>query len=107
MRFSLPNAVLAALFLADRLSAEAYNETTRVDCYSEVPGYKNNGTYTWQTDGYCQRQCVNLGYPVMALHDGLECLCGDEIPPNATKTTGCDSACSGFPSHLCKLPNWR
>lgn len=108
MRFSL-HAVLTAsyILLADRSSAINYNSTTRIDCYSDVPGYKNNGTYTWQTDGYCQIQCVAMGYPVMALYGGDECLCGDQIPPNATKTTGCDSKCSGFPSHLCRLPNWR
>ncbi|CRG87605.1 putative protein in LEU2 3'region [Talaromyces islandicus] len=103
MRFSPGYAVLAAssILLADRLRASADPALTRVDCYSEVPGYKDNGTYTWQTDGYCQGQCIQMGYPVMALYRGNVCLCGDELPPNATKTTGCDSKCSGFPDHLC------
>ncbi|KAH8701881.1 hypothetical protein BGW36DRAFT_289718 [Talaromyces proteolyticus] len=74
---------------------------TKVDCYSQVPNFKNNGTFQWQSNGHCQGVCVDMGSPVMALTGGNTCLCGDELPPNATKTSGCDLTCNGYPPDGC------
>ncbi|OKL64448.1 hypothetical protein UA08_00628 [Talaromyces atroroseus] len=104
MRFSTSNIAITASSLilwAPRVAAINYNATTYVDCYKSVPGFIDNGTYTYQSTGWCQEQCVPMGYSVMALLDGKSCYCGDELPPNSTQTSGCDTPCQGFGQDDC------
>lgn len=104
MLFSTSNIALAAAYLllcARQAAAIDYNTTTYVNCYSSVPGYIDNGTYTYQSTGYCQHRCVPMGYSVMALLDGNGCYCGNELPPNSTQVDTCDVACDGYAQDTC------
>ncbi|KAL8912251.1 MAG: hypothetical protein Q9171_002706 [Xanthocarpia ochracea] len=42
-------------------------------CYSSADGFLDQGSYTYQSPGYCQEQCVKLNKPVMALVAGSDC----------------------------------
>jgi cell wall integrity and stress response component len=114
MKFSTSNIAVTAstlLLWAPRMAAAVdYSALEYVDCYSSVPGFIDNGTYTYQSQGYCQKQCAPMGYSVMALLDGKDCYCGNELPPNSTQTTGCDTTCDGYNLEDCEnspicLPN--
>lgn len=78
-----------------------YNTITYEGCYSEVPDFKDIGTYTYQSPGYCQHQCVPQGYSVMALTNGADCWCGHALPANSTKTDSCKTSCQGWPQNTC------
>lgn len=108
----MKHSTLAAALLAWAVSVAAgpapddeiaYKSMTQVGCYSQVPTFKDLGKYTYQSSGYCQRQCVPQGYPVMALYDGGHCLCGKKLPPKSTKTdkSNCDKSCDGWPEEYC------
>lgn len=106
MRITTSNAVLTAssllLWAPFHVAADInYNTTQYVDCYSQVPNFVNNGTWTYQSTGYCQHQCVPMGYSVMALIDGKDCWCGNELPPNSTKTDSCNTPCDGYNLDTC------
>jgi len=63
-----------------------------------------NSTYTYNTSGYCQQQCVGMGLSVQGLSNSDECWCGDEMPPQVSKqadNSSCDDPCAGYPSDMC------
>lgn len=72
-------------------------------CYKKLPSsFEDAGPFTWQSKGHCKDDCKGKG--VMALHDGSNCFCGDEIPATKEKTddTDCDTNCDGFPEEKCR-----
>ncbi|EED17681.1 WSC domain protein, putative [Talaromyces stipitatus ATCC 10500] len=107
MVFTASSVVLAAssllLWAPSPVAADiAYNTTTYVSCYSSIPNdFINNGSWIYQSKGYCQHQCVPLGYPVMAMTNGNECWCGHELPANSTQSQGCDKTCVGYSDDGC------
>ncbi|KAL1962995.1 hypothetical protein VTN77DRAFT_8841 [Rasamsonia byssochlamydoides] len=76
---------------------------TAEGCYSSAEGFKDLGSYTFQSSGYCQEQCVGQGYPVMALYNGGDCLCGNALPPVSAKAADseCNTPCNGWPEEPC------
>lgn len=77
--------------------------TTAKGCYTSAEGLEDRGSYTFQTPGYCQKQCVDLNKPVMALTTGSNCWCGDLLPAASSKTSDakCDKSCQGYPDDKC------
>ena len=73
-------------------------------CYSSADGFLDQGSYTYQSPGYCQEQCVKLNKPVMALVAGSDCWCGDLLPVASSKVADsqCETGCQGFPDDKCK-----
>jgi cell wall integrity and stress response component len=72
-------------------------------CYAKPDPLVEQGTYTFQTSGYCQTQCVALNKAVMAITGGSTCYCGDELPAldNEVDDDKCDSACNGYSLQTC------
>ncbi|KAL5361373.1 WSC domain-containing protein [Aspergillus floccosus] len=76
---------------------------TKKGCYKNVSPLTSAGTYTFQSDGYCQTQCLKDEYKVFALHNGNECFCGNKLPADSDKTDDgdCNTACAGWPNVMC------
>ncbi|PYH89934.1 WSC-domain-containing protein [Aspergillus ellipticus CBS 707.79] len=102
--FTMRSALaVSALFLAVNLpAAHAYTEEYN-GCYSSSTPLKDQGTYTYQSDGYCQKLCLKDSYTVFALHNGQDCLCGNELPASSSKVSDsqCNIECAGWPSVNC------
>ncbi|EED13756.1 conserved hypothetical protein [Talaromyces stipitatus ATCC 10500] len=60
--------------------------------------YINNGTFTFQSVGYCRHACNNIGHNYLALKNGTDCWCGDAVPPvtDIVNADNCDMKCAGF-----------
>ncbi|PYH30813.1 WSC-domain-containing protein [Aspergillus neoniger CBS 115656] len=102
--FTMRSALAAsALLLSISLPATyAYTEEYN-GCYSDSTPLKDQGTYTYQSDGYCQKLCLKDNYSVFALHNGQDCLCGNLLPASSAKVddSKCNIACAGWPSVDC------
>ncbi|KAK2802608.1 hypothetical protein FQN51_004401 [Onygenales sp. PD_10] len=73
------------------------NATTDKGCYKSVEPLKDMGPWTWQSNSYCQMECLKKKKSVMALFKGRNCFCGDKIPAESEKTTAdkCQEDCGG------------
>ncbi|PWY92876.1 hypothetical protein BO70DRAFT_349169 [Aspergillus heteromorphus CBS 117.55] len=104
----MPNnnmTILNLAFLCLIALSPAVSATT--GCYTTPGELVAQGTYQFQSNGYCQQICTRQNHTVYALHNGNECSCGDQLPPSSDKVadTECDSPCSGFPSETCGSTN--
>ena len=95
-----------ALFTAQAAAQSATTapkSITTLGCYQNPDPLQEQGTYTFQTSGYCQTQCVALNKPVMAITGGSTCYCGDELPAldQEVSEDKCDSPCNGFDQQNC------
>lgn len=72
-------------------------------CFSSSAPLTDQGSATYQSSGYCQPICVDLGYSVMALTEGSNCWCGDMLPAADTKVGDdkCDTPCDGYNKENC------
>jgi len=72
-------------------------------CYSSSNGLSKQGTWTYQTKGYCQQRCVDAGHTVEATSNKDECWCGDSLPPSSAKVddSKCSSGCTGYGTEMC------
>ncbi len=63
----------------------------------------DQGSYTFQTAGYCQCVCATLNKPVMATSKGSDCYCGDLLPAQDTiaSNSSCNSPCNGYGTADC------
>ena len=63
----------------------------------------DQGSYTFQTAGYCQCVCATLNKPVMATSKGSDCYCGDLLPAEDTvaSNSSCNSPCNGYGTADC------
>ncbi|KAI9850753.1 MAG: hypothetical protein M1838_005164 [Thelocarpon superellum] len=78
-------------------------------CYSAGGTLQDQGSYTFQTSGWCQNLTVVVfNKPVMALTAGSHCWIGDELPPPSDKVddSKCNTPCNGFPSQKCGGQNF-
>ncbi|KAI9834266.1 MAG: hypothetical protein M1819_003104 [Sarea resinae] len=82
---------------------QAYGAIVTKGCYSTGYPLEDQGAYTFQTSGYCQKVCVALNKPVMATTGGSNCWCGDELPPTSDKVADnqCNSPCQGYQQDTC------
>jgi cell wall integrity and stress response component len=75
---------------------------TAVGCFSDSGDLVDQGSYTFQTIGYCQQLCVNMTMPVMALTKGSNCLCGHTAPTTGQVANGtCNTKCQGYGQQTC------
>lgn len=72
-------------------------------CYSSSSGLTDQGSYLYQTSGYCQPICVDANQAVLALSGGSDCWCGDVLPPADSKVddSSCNTPCDGYGSQMC------
>jgi cell wall integrity and stress response component len=63
----------------------------------------DQGSYTYQTAGYCQCACATINKPVMATYKGSDCYCGDLLPPtgSAASNSSCNTPCQGYDITMC------
>ncbi|KAI1609245.1 cell wall integrity and stress response component [Exophiala viscosa] len=112
MTRSLLRAVILTSAFAFFSSAAAQSSATTTDapsavqtlgCYSKPDPLVEQGSYTFQTSGYCQTQCVALNKAVMAITGGSTCYCGTELPALDLEVddSKCDSPCNGYDSQNC------
>lgn len=84
-----------------------YNTTTYVGCYSSAEDMSKSDTFTYQSYGHCQEQCIPKSgedpHPVMGLNRGSDCWCGFALPPKTDKVddSQCDTPCTGFGEDNC------
>ncbi|KAJ9647123.1 Protein SLG1 [Coniosporium tulheliwenetii] len=83
------------------------NALTTVGCFSEAQPLVDQGTHQYQTDGICQRMCLQLSKPVMAMVDGSNCWCGDLKPPRGSEVdmSECNTPCNGYGDLKCGGPS--
>ena len=67
-------------------------------CFSSAGQLVDQGSYTFQSAGYCQCQCATLDKAVMATSKGSNCYCGDLLPPTntAASNSSCNTPCNGY-----------
>jgi cell wall integrity and stress response component len=78
---------------------------TEIGCFETGTPLENHGHYRFRSPGNCQLVCLELGKDVMALSDGVNCWCGDEIPAKdwETDNSTCKTTCAGDDTSYCKL----
>ncbi|OJD19712.1 hypothetical protein AJ78_00335 [Emergomyces pasteurianus Ep9510] len=102
-------AVLIGIGSADQLHVARQdgnvqlNRTIDKGCYKSSKPLVDDGEYTWQSIGHCQGICVKIKKPVMALHKGSNCFCGDQLPRESDQITmdKCKTPCNGWPDDMC------
>jgi cell wall integrity and stress response component len=116
MKASISGAALAVSALLFALPAYAQSAAepsptvalkaiTYVGCYSDSQPLEDQGSYTFQSPGYCQKVCAALNKPVMATQKGSNCWCGNKLPSTDAKTSesDCNSHCDGFGQDMCRF----
>ncbi|KAF7591363.1 hypothetical protein BBP40_001641 [Aspergillus hancockii] len=79
----------------------------QIGCYSSSGSLKSQGSYTYQSLGYCEEYCLKKDKKFIGLHDGTECWCGDSMPDKEDLVSDdkCDTPCSGWPGTMCGSAN--
>lgn len=85
-------------------TSQVYEAMTSEGCFSSSGDFVNQGSYTYQSSGYCQKVCVGLNKPVLGLNQGGNCWCGDLLPAADTQVSDsqCNTPCFGFGQENCK-----
>ncbi|KAJ5538248.1 hypothetical protein N7494_007727 [Penicillium frequentans] len=91
--------LLASLALVPLVAAAS----SSLGCYSSVPNLKDVKQYTFQSHGYCLDQCLEDGFRIAALKDGITCGCSNSVPLSSAKLDDdkCDQYCAGFDKDYC------
>ncbi|KAL4890025.1 WSC domain-containing protein [Aspergillus ambiguus] len=99
MKYSLTTLIALAL----SFSASATASRKYVGCYSSAGSLENEGGYKFQSPGYCLKVCNYVEKPVMAMTDGTNCYCGDEMPSSdaSVSDSECNVPCAGWPDDMC------
>src|ERR1700738_5169007 len=92
---TLGTAVVALLMAKPALALDGASSPTLMGCYNSSQALKFQATDTFQSSGACQKSCVPLNKPVMAMTGEKECWCGDNMPPLSSKVDDayCTSSC--------------
>jgi cell wall integrity and stress response component len=93
---------IATICLAAPLALAQMLETS--GCYSNPGSLRTQGSYPYQSLGYCQELCMKGARKYMALHDNDQCWCGDSLPEQEDLVSDdkCDTPCTGWPETMCK-----
>jgi cell wall integrity and stress response component len=88
---------------AQATCAVALKTMINVGCFSSGGPLIDQGSYTYQSAGYCQCACATLNKAVMATYKGSDCYCGDLLPPTDTvaSNSSCNTPCQGYDSADC------
>ncbi|TEY34328.1 hypothetical protein BOTCAL_0636g00020 [Botryotinia calthae] len=94
------NAIAAP---SPELIPRQYKTLTYKRCFSSGDGLAKNSSYTYNSKGYCQTQCVPADYAVQATYNSNECWCGNYLPPadDRVDDSKCDSPCVGIDTEMC------
>lgn len=105
-------AVMAHARPQDQMTHEQLHRraTQRYEgCYSSAGSLESDGSYMYQSTGYCGEQCTGKDQAVMGLTEGNSCWCGGSIPSDSDKVDDerCNSPCTGFGSDNCRRCYFR
>ena len=102
VRTALP--LFCAFSLVPAQSSSNLKPLVYEGCFMSSADMTDLGSYTFQTPGYCQQQCVNQNKPVMGTTMGSNCWCGDLLPMSSSKVSDsiCSSKCNGYDKIMCK-----
>ncbi len=104
--FSLLLCALTPVLAQDSSTPSvAASQYTYSGCYSSSNPLSDQGSWTYQSPGYCQQKCVAMNKPVMGTTKGLNCWCGDLLPDASSKVSDpqCNTKCQGFDKDMCKF----
>lgn len=78
-------------------------------CYSSPGPLKDQGSWQFQSQGYCKDLCTKLLKPVLATTRGSNCYCGDLLPPLSSKVpdSKCNTKCFGYDLETCQYTQLR
>ncbi|KAL5340512.1 hypothetical protein BJX70DRAFT_110260 [Aspergillus crustosus] len=93
----------AVLFFAGSSSAAGLQQEEYVACFSSSKPLEDQGSYQYQSNGYCLKVCYDLKKAVFGLHNEDHCLCGDLLPAKSSKESddACDTPCAAWPIVNC------
>ncbi|RYO88282.1 hypothetical protein DL764_008754 [Monosporascus ibericus] len=97
-------AQLKSALLVLATAAVAVGQTyTYVGCFSEPPENSSETQNQFQSLGLCQSTCRDSQQPVAALSNGINCLCGNMLPPrdHLVEEDNCNLPCAGFDRETC------
>ncbi|KAL3470537.1 hypothetical protein BJX99DRAFT_47956 [Aspergillus californicus] len=104
MRSINVSSVLATtvLLLAGSTPAAAQQETY-IGCFSSSKPLKDQGSYEYQSNGYCMNLCYNNGNSVFGLFNKDHCFCGDTLPVKSdlVDDDNCNRGCAAWPTVMC------
>lgn len=85
------------------LVASASQQANYIGCFTSSGSLENQGSYTFQTVGYCIDVCNGGDFKYAAVQKN-NCLCGNTVPEQADMTDDgeCSSACPGFANDNCE-----
>ncbi|KAL4783725.1 hypothetical protein BJX76DRAFT_357746 [Aspergillus varians] len=71
-------------------------------CFSGPGAFENQGSFTFQSVGYCIDLCDKASFNYAALQSD-DCWCGNADPVQADLTSDktCDSVCAGYATDIC------
>ena len=102
--FATPVSAQAAASVPTASATNSPKAVQTLGCYTSLDNtFVNQGSYTFQTSGYCQIICTNQFKNVMATSQGSNCWCGDHIPAQSaiTSNSSCNSPCNGYDQEDC------
>lgn len=71
-------------------------------CFKSLKTFEYNFSDRWQSSGLCQKACVPLNKPVIAIN-GTDCWCSETLPPknDEVDSSKCDTVCPGWDKDMC------
>ncbi|KAL3461419.1 WSC domain-containing protein [Aspergillus heterothallicus] len=101
---SVSSVLAASLMLLAGSSPAAAQQESYVGCFTSSKPLEDQGSYQYQSNGYCLNLCYDNGYSVFGLYNSDHCFCGNQLPAKSTKEDSddkCNKACAAWPSVMC------
>ena len=103
-------SIISSTFAQDpAIATTGLKPYTYQGCFSSSKPMTDQGSWTYQSPGYCQGLCVKLGKPVMGTTTGSNCFCGDQLPAANSKVSDskCNTPCFGYDKDNCRFPHTK
>ncbi|KAE8371395.1 hypothetical protein BDV26DRAFT_276192 [Aspergillus bertholletiae] len=102
MKLFATSAAYLAIPMALLVSAQSTNMND-VGCYSDITGFVNQGSFTYQSPGTCAKLCEGSDAEYIALQKGNNCWCGTSAPEKKSRVSDdkCNAKCAGWPESMC------
>ncbi|KAL2811137.1 WSC domain-containing protein [Aspergillus granulosus] len=101
---SVSSVLAASLMLLAGSSPAAAQQESYVGCFTSFKPLEDQGSYQFQSNGYCLNLCYGKGYSVFGLYNTDHCFCGNKLPAKSTKEDSddmCNKSCAAWPSVMC------
>ncbi|KAL4962840.1 WSC domain-containing protein [Aspergillus stella-maris] len=93
-----------ALLLAQSSVVAAAAQQTYVGCFTDSTPLESQGSYQYQSNGYCMNLCYGDNKAVFGLYNSDTCFCGDELPAKSSEEDSddkCNKPCAAWPTVMC------